>query len=129
MSQISGPVSSIAQAPITQKDQAARQDGARETSERAVARQQRLKSENREFVETMAEAAGLKVNPDSSHDADARRRKRFSLMSQKDKPAGQAESTGGEADEKSRAHAAALLSDPDHRDGPTPPPCIIDVKA
>lgn len=124
MSQISGPVSSVAQAALSQKDQAARQDATRETSDRAAARQQRLKSESREFVETMSEAAGLKVNPDSSHDAEARRRKRFTLMAQKDPPV-----TEDESDEENRAHAAALLSDPAHKDGPTPPPCIIDVKA
>ena len=126
MSQISGPVSSVAQAALTQKDQAARQDAARETSDRAVARQQRVQADSREFVETMTEAVGLKVNPDSSHDGEARRRKRFTLMGQPDGPA---EEAADETDEQTRAHAAALLSDPDRRDGPTPPPCIIDVKA
>jgi hypothetical protein len=128
MSQISGPVSSIAQAALSQKDQAQRQDATGEASSRALDRQQRLKNANREFVETMTETAGLKVNPDSSHDAEARRRKRFSMMSQGD---GAADSAGAADpnDEETRAHAAALLSDPAHKDGPTPPPCMIDVKA
>ncbi len=82
MSQISSPVSSIAQTAITQKDQAERQDKTRQSTSLAT-QKQRLLSDNKEFVETMAEASGLKINPDSSHEGENRRKKRLSDLAHK----------------------------------------------
>ena len=128
MSQIPSAISSVAQTALTQKEQAVRQDAVRAGGELAADRQGRLRTEHRESVEDMVEATGLKVDPDSGHEGEARRRKRFSLMHKAPAPpvAGQPPPAD---DAETRAHAAALLAEPGHPDGPTPAPCIIDVKA
>jgi hypothetical protein len=125
MSQISGPVTSVAQAQLTQKQRAAETDAAQEASDRRAHRQQRQQTESRDFVETMSEAAGLKVEPEEAHDSESRRKKRLQQQASQQKEQDKRPPTGDEA----RDHAAALLSKPGGSDGTAPPPCLIDVEA
>lgn len=125
MSQIPSSVTSIAQAQLTQAQQAKQKDAAREAGERQAGRQQRLRNDSREFVEDMAEATGLKVDPDG-HNATQENPDRQSGQGDQDEQAASPSAPDGQ---DARAHAAALLSSPDGKEGPAPPPCMIDIEA
>ena len=133
MSQIPPLVTSIAQTQQAQRQQAARNDSDRDVQARRAAESRRKADETREFVETMAEANGLKVDEDG-HPQDERRKKRR-ILDQLDSGGDETAVDAGEAGTADatppadpRAQAAALLADP-NADGQAPPPCIIDVEA
>ena len=125
MTQISGPVTSIAQAQLTQKQQAAEKDAVREASDRRADRQQRRRTASREFVEDMTEVAGLKIEAEEGHDSESRRKKRLQQQADQQDQA----KPGRPGPDSAHAHAAALLAKPGGADGPAPPPCLIDVEA
>jgi hypothetical protein len=126
MSQIPPVVISIAQSQLTQKQQAARKDAAREAPSRNAAEAQRKADESREFVKDMAEATGLKVDEDGHQEQEAKKKRHLLEMAEE---AESAEGAGAVEHDDTRSHAAALLADPDEKDGRTPPPCMIDIEA
>ncbi len=120
MSQIpSNVASSAAQSQLSATRQAAGADKERETSARQAERQHRRQADNREFVEDMAAATGLKVDPDQRRQSQAKKDPK-----QQDPPP-----TEDNSGDDSRAHVVALLASPDEPDSPAPPPCIIDIEA
>ncbi|NQU75627.1 MAG: hypothetical protein HQ546_04830, partial [Planctomycetes bacterium] len=78
MSQISNVAASIAQTQAAQAQQAAHNDSPREATARRANRQQQKRTENREFVEDMAEAAGLKVEPEEGNQSQNRKKRHHS---------------------------------------------------
>lgn len=122
------PIASIAQAHLSQVQRSAENDRPREADARRADRQNRLHDENREFVEDMAEAMGLKVDPDGQHEQEAKRKKR-----QQDLLAAAGTADGGETPAPSaeavRARSAALLANPGDADKTAPPPYMLDIHA
>ncbi len=125
MTQIPNVITSVAQSQLTQKQRAAETDASREAQARGALAAQRKAADNREFVQDMAEATGLKVDADGKHESETRKKRRFLEMADPDEPRS-AEPVS--EDDEARSHAAALLADPDSSDG-APPPCMIDIEA
>ncbi len=126
MTQIPNVITSVAQSQLTQKQRAAETDASREAQARGALAAQRKAADNREFVQDMAEATGLKVDADGKHESETRKKRRFLEMADPDAP--RSEPNPVSEDDEARSHAAALLADPDSTDG-APPPCMIDIEA
>jgi len=126
MAQIPPVVTSIAQSQLTQKQQAARKDAAREVPARNAEQARRKAEESREFVEDMAEATGLTVDEDGAQQEESKKKRRLAELLEDNESVDTSEPS---PPTDTRSHAAALLADPDEKDGRTPPPCMIDIEA
>ncbi|NLF30716.1 MAG: hypothetical protein GX591_07490 [Planctomycetes bacterium] len=128
MSQIPPLVASIAQTQQAQRQQAARNDNERDAQARRAAELRRRADESREFVETMAEANGLKVDEDGHPQHESRKKRRFLDLLEGDTAPRPDDAAPPIPPADPRAQAAALLADPG-AEGQAPPPCMIDVEA
>lgn len=121
----SNPVSSVAQAQLTQGQRAKETESTRNADTEQAERLSAQRSETRESVSDTEQAHGLAVDPDGKGDQENRKRRKHSGQDQASEPSEDAPETPAEA----RARSAALLADPRSKDTPTPPPLMLDVEA
>lgn len=134
-------IASIAQTQVSQTQRAAENDAPRDAAARRATRQRRKDAASAEFVEDMAAATRLRVDPDARQDGSDRRKRRprkprpegqDAVDVRADSAAGDGPAASGPAPEPpadSRARSAALLSEPGGREGPPPPPFVLDIEA
>ena len=145
-------VASVAQTQLAQAQRSAEVDAPRDADARRSEKQRRRRAGQHEFVEDMAAAQGLKVDPDGrggsggSAKQDAKLAKRGkgrqsppvtdADIVDAGQPAtapteGQADVTASTSTDShdARARSAALLADPGAADKAAPPPYMLDIEA
>ncbi len=119
-------LTSITQANLTQSQRAREADAAHDSDARQAQQADRKRAASRESVEDMAEAQGLRVDPDDRQDPKGRKRPKKPPEPSTDEPTPPASEDLSESD--TRARSAALLADP-RNERSNPPPLMLDIEA
>ena len=133
-------VASVAQTQLAQTQRSAEVDAPREAGARRAEKQKRRRAGQHEFVEDMAAATGLKVDPDgqdgsggaAKHNAKAAAKHDGKDTNPASSPTDAQPADNAPADADShdaRSRSAALLADPGAADKSAPPPYMLDIEA